>query len=123
MTPKIPPQSYYVWRYKGTDELLFLEDIKSAQQSFAMAANWASAYTDPESQNVAAISLRTAKFLAGNPDKTRLRKAQEGAWGLVVVNALNTRDERTLKQAIRQIEAKGGKVTITPEGGVSVKLP
>ena len=123
MSPKIPPQSYYVWRYKGTDELLFLEDIKSAQQSFAMAARWASAYTDPESQNVATISRRTADFLAGNPDKTQIRKAQEGAWALVVVNALNTRDERTLKQTIRQIEARGGKVTITPEGRVSIKLP
>lgn len=123
MAPKIPPQSYYVWRYKGTDQLLFLEDIKSAQQSFALAAKWASAYTDPESQNIAAISRRTAEFLAGNPDQTRIRKAQEGAWALVVVNALNTRDERTLKQTLRQIEARGGKVSITPEGGVSVKLP
>jgi hypothetical protein len=123
MSAKIPPQSYYVWRYKAIDELLFLADIKSAQQSFAKAAEWASVYSDPESKNVAKLSRRTAEFLAGNPDKKRIRIAQESSWGLVLTNALNTNDRRTRDQVIRQIEARGGKVTISQEGGVSVQLP
>ncbi|GET41947.1 hypothetical protein [Microseira wollei] len=123
MSPKIPPQSYYVWRYKAIDELLFLADIKSAQRSFAKAGEWASTYPDAESQNVAAISRRTAQFLAGNPDKARIKNAQEAIWATVIVNALQANDSRTSDIAIRQIEARGGKVTITPEGGVSVQLP
>jgi hypothetical protein len=123
MAPKIPPKSYYVWRYKATDELLFLENIQSAQQSFAKAAEWASVYNDSESKNVAELSRGTAKFLAGNPDKRRIRIAQESSWGLVLTNALNTNDRRTRDQVIRRIEARGGKVTITPEGAVKVQLP
>ena len=123
MSPQIPPQSYYVWRYKAIDELLFLADIKSAQRSFAKAGEWASTYPDADSQNVAAISRRTAQFLAGNPDKGRIKNAQEAIWATVIVNALQANDSRTRDIAIRQIEARGGKVTIAPEGGVSVKLP
>jgi hypothetical protein len=123
MSPKIPPQSYYVWRYKAIDELLFLADIKSAQRSFAMAGQWASVYPDADSQNLAAISRATAQFLAGNPDKERIRDAQAAIWASVIVNALQANDRRTRDQVIRQIEARGGKVTIAPEGGVSVKLP
>ena len=123
MSPKIPPQSYFVWRYKAVDELLFLADIKSAQRSFAMAAQWASLYPDDASQNLAALSHATAQFLAGNPDKKRIKNAQEGIWASVIVNTLQANDRRTLDQVIRQIEARGGKVTITPEGGVSVQLP
>jgi hypothetical protein len=123
MSAKIPPKSYYVWRYKGIDELLFLGDVKSAQQSFAKAGEWASIYPDAESQSVAAISRRTAQFLAGNPDKARIKNAQEAIWATVIVNALQANDSRTRDQVIRQIEARGGKVTISQEGGVSVQLP
>lgn len=123
MSPTIPPKSYYVWRYKAIDELLFLEDIKAAQTSFAMAGQWASHNSDPESQNVAAISRGTAQFLAGNPDKKRIRTAQEGAWASVLVNALNTNDDRTRQRIIHEIEARGGKVAITPEGQIKVQLP
>ncbi|MGB7444685.1 MAG: hypothetical protein WA919_26760, partial [Coleofasciculaceae cyanobacterium] len=49
MSPQTPDKSYYVWRYKGIDELLFLGDGQAAQQSFAKAAEWASTYSDPES--------------------------------------------------------------------------
>jgi hypothetical protein len=111
------PKSYYVWRYKGTDELLFLGDAQAARQSFEKAAEWAIAYSDPESQNVAAISRQTAQFLARNPNS---KFAQVGAWTMVLQNAV---DERTRKIAVSRIEALGGKVVITPEGGVQVKLP
>ncbi len=122
-TPKIPRRAYYIWRYKAIDELLFLENIKTAQESFARAAQWAGTYSDPESQQVAALSRATAEFLAGNPNRERIRATQASAWASVLVNSLNTNDRRTRDQVIRQIEARGGKVTISPEGGVSVQLP
>ncbi|MFB2898126.1 hypothetical protein ACE1CI_34860 [Aerosakkonemataceae cyanobacterium BLCC-F50] len=112
--------AYYVWRYKGIDELLFLGDSKRAQKSFAKAAEWASEHSDEESQNIASISRRTAEFLAGDPDLT---SAQEAAWAMVLVNALNANDERTRKQVIDRIERQGGKVIISPKGAISVKLP
>jgi len=119
ISPK-QPGSYYVWRYKGIDELLFLGNIKAAQKSFKMAAEWASLFADPESRNIAAISQRTAQFLSTNPD---IRLAQEGAWAMVLINSLNTNDERTRKLVIERIEAQGGKVIIGENGSVSVELP
>jgi hypothetical protein len=117
LSPKDPPRSYYVWRYKGTDELLFLGDAQAARKSFEKAAEWASVYADPESQNVAAISRQTAQFLARNPNS---KYAQVGAWSMVLQNAV---DDRTRQIAISRIEGLGGKVVVTPEGEVRVQLP
>ncbi|MEP0789951.1 hypothetical protein NDI42_12760 [Funiculus sociatus GB2-C1] len=117
LSPSAPPKSYYVWRYKGTDELLFLGDAQAARKSFEKAAEWASVYADPDSQNVAAISRQTAQFLARNPNS---RYAQVGAWSMVLQNAV---DDRTRKIAISRIEALGGKMVVTPEGEVRVQLP
>lgn len=119
LTPK-QPRAYYTWRYKGTDELLFLGDTKKAEKSFAKAAEWASEFADEESQSIAALSRRTAEFLADDPD---IRVAQEGAWAMVLINALNANDERIRKRVIERIESQGGKVIITPEGAVSIQLP
>ncbi|MBE9224313.1 hypothetical protein IQ264_02350 [Phormidium sp. LEGE 05292] len=119
LTPE-QPEAYYVWRYKGTDELLFLGNAQKAKISFAKAAEWASEFSDPESQNIASISRRTAEFLADDPD---LRLAQEAAWAMVLVNALNANDERTRKRVTERIEAQGGKVIISPKGAVIVQLP
>jgi hypothetical protein len=123
MSPKTPPKSYFVWRYKAWDELLFMPDLKLAQRSFEMAGNWASVYPDKESQIIAQLSDRTAQFLAANPDKQRIKAAQEATWANVILNAINSNDDRTRKQVIRRIEARGGKVTISPEGQISVRLP
>jgi len=117
LAPKDPPKSYYVWRYKGIDELLFLGDSQAAQHSFATAAEWASTYSDPESENVAAISRQTAQFLAGDPES---KSAQISAWMMVVGNAV---EDRTRQLAISRIQALGGKITITPKGEVKVQLP
>ena len=117
LKPQDPPQSYYVWRYKGTDELLFLGDAQAARKSFEKAAEWASVYADPDSQNVAAISRQTAQFLARNPNS---KYAQVGAWSMVLQNAV---DDRTRQIAISRIEGLGGKVVVTPEGEVRIQLP
>jgi hypothetical protein len=117
MSPQSPPKSYYIWRQKGIDELLFLGNTQAARQSFKNAAEWASTYSDEESQNVAAISRRTSEFLARNP---KSKSAQVTAWAMV----LNTvTDDRTRKIAISRIEALGGKVIITPEGVPKIRLP
>lgn len=117
MSPQTPPKSYYVWRYKGIDELLFLGNAQAARQSFEKAAEWASTYSDQESQYVAALSRKTAQFLNRNPNS---KFAQVNAWSMVLNN---TTDKYARKIAISRIEALGGKVIITPEGVTKIRLP
>jgi hypothetical protein len=117
LTPKVPDKSYYVWRYKGIDELLFLGNAQAAKHSFEMAAQWANTYSDEESKQVAAISRQTAEFLAQNPNS---KSAQIAAWTMVLNNPV---DASTQKLAIRRIVALGGKVSITPQGVVQVTSP
>ncbi|MEA5582266.1 hypothetical protein VB620_13055 [Nodularia harveyana UHCC-0300] len=112
LSPGVPQRSYYAWRYKGIDELLFLGDTKSAQTSFATAAKWASQFSDDESQSIAAISGQTANFLSKNPDS---KQAKISAW-IMVLN--NQSDEKTLARAIKELEALGAKITSTPKGNM-----
>jgi len=110
LSPQVPKHSYYIWRYRAIDELLFLGDSKAAQTSFEKAAAWAETYSDPESQQVAAFSRRTAAFLQKNPTS---KNAQVNAWGLVLSNAS---DDYTRRYAISRIRKLGGDVVQTPEG-------
>lgn len=112
-----PRTSYYIWRNKGIDELLFLGDGKAAQKSFEMAAAWASVHSDPESKTVEEISRKTALFLARKPDS---KIAQVSAWSMILARAV---DGRSRQLAISRIQALGGQVSITPEGAVKVFLP
>jgi len=114
---KVPPKSYYIWRYKAIDELLFLGDGKAAKKSFTMAADWASNYSDPESQSVATGSRQTAEFLANNPES---KIAQISAWTMVFNNAI---DDPTRKIAIDRITALGGRIEISPEGYFQIIPP
>lgn len=117
ISPTVPQKSYYIWRYKGIDELLFLGAASAAKNSFAMAAKWASYYSDEESQQVAAISRGTAEFLAHNPHS---KSAQVAAWAMVLNNQV---DNQTREIAIARIKALGGDVVISTEGVMQVKLP
>ncbi|MBE9004734.1 hypothetical protein IQ259_06740 [Fortiea sp. LEGE XX443] len=110
ISPQVPEKSYYVWRYKGIDELLFLGDAQAAQNSFTMTADWANNYSDPESQHIAQNSTQTAEFISRNPDG---RYARIATWAMVLNNGV---DEKTRKRAIKEIENLGGKVISTPVG-------
>lgn len=110
LSPQVPEKSYYVWRYKGIDELLFLGNAQAAQDSLSMAANWANNFSDPESQFITRNSHQTAVFLSRNPDS---RYARIATWAMVLNNKI---DDKTRKRAIKEIEALGGKVISTPEG-------
>ncbi len=117
LTPQVPDKSYYVWRYKATDELLFLADAQAAKNSYTKAAEWASTYSDDESKYVARASRQTAAFLASNPNS---KIAQISAWTSVLGNAF---DDRTRRRAISQIQALGGTVSVTSNGEFSVGIP
>ncbi|MEH2278952.1 MAG: hypothetical protein V7K40_30240 [Nostoc sp.] len=117
LSPFVPEKSYYVWRNKGIDELLFLGNAQAAQKSFATAANWASNFSDAESQFIANTSQKTAEFLSRNPNS---KYAQISTWSMVLNNQV---DEKTRKRVIREIEKLGGKVIITPEGTHKILFP
>lgn len=117
LSPKVPNKAYYIWRYKGIDELLFLGDSQAARNSFLKAAEWASEYNDEESKNIVSLSQATANFLANNPDSKFARIA---TWTMVIQNKV---DDKTRERAIREIEKLGGKVVIDRNGVPSITLP
>ena len=116
-TPQVPDRGYYVWRLKGVDELLFLGKVSDARTSMLTAADWAQQHLDREGQNAAQASLRTAKYLARNPNS---KQAQFDAWNMVLTSAV---DESVAKRAIAEIRATGGKVNIAPTGELKVEAP
>ncbi len=116
ISPSQPNDSYYIWRYKGVDELLFLGDGEAAQQSFAIAALWAEQSDHPNSDAMEKASRQTAQYLALNPQS---ESVQVQAWSSVLANALN---EETQRQAIEQIKELGGEVTISDDGKIRVEL-
>lgn len=118
LTPTTPDKSYYIWRYKAIDELLFLGDAKAAQQSFLTAAQWAQeAYPDdPEAQAVASSSLQTVAFLETNPTSTA---AQISAWSMVLSSA---QDDLTRQLAIERIEALGAVLEPDASGNVRIRM-
>jgi hypothetical protein len=114
MSPQMPAKSYYVWRNKAIDELLFLGDSQASQKSFAMSAEWAATHPDAESQIVAEASQQTAQFLSRNPDS---RWAQISAWSSILNYAV---DQKTRNLAVSKIEALGGKIKVNAEGQFQV---
>ena len=61
ITPETHPQSYYLWLYKATDEMLFLGDMESAKQSYQMAIKWAEKIDTPAAKKSAKNIRQTAK--------------------------------------------------------------
>lgn len=112
---KRPSDIYYVWRYKGTDELLYLNDSQSAQKSFEKAAEWALDSNDEDAELAAQASQQTAQFLANNPDS---KLAQINAWASVLTTAL---DNTTRNRAITKIKELGGNVVIGSDGQIEIK--
>lgn len=117
MTPTVPDDSFYLWRYKAVDQLLFLGDGEAAQQSFQTAADWALQSSHADAPFIAENSQRTANFLATNPDS---RFAQINSWFTILANAF---DDETRQRAIERIEALGGQVVPNERGGFSIQLP
>lgn len=115
LSPEIS-DSYFVWLYKGIDELLFLGDVESSKKSHEMAANWAKLSDGLQSDKIAKSARDTARFLSKNPNS---KQAQVNAWGLVLMNAS---DDQTRQLAIRRIQELGGKVEITSQATSQGKM-
>ena len=113
LSPSIP-QAYFVWIYKGVDEILFLGDLEEAKKSYETASQWASIAGD---EQIAQAATATAKFLSTKPDP---RQAQVGAWFTVWTS---NQDKSVRKRAESEIEKLGGKLTVYPDGRVKAQPP
>lgn len=105
MNPQLPPDSFWLWRYKAVDELLFLGDNASAIQSLEQAAAWASRSPAPDAERSVQAALRIADFLRQDPDS---REVRANSWRLIWYNALT---EEVRQHAEAQIEALGYRTT------------
>lgn len=121
LNPDIQPTAYTVWRYKATDQLLFLGDAKGAKESYLQAAAWAeqvkpNAKTIDDPKLAAEASLQSAKWLEKERDLT---KAQIGAWSLVLQNAVDKKTVETVAQELdkigMKIEIRNGSPVIVPK--------
>lgn len=111
------PRSYFVWRNKAIDQLLFLGDSEGARQSFETAAQWALASSEPGSEAIARSSRQTAQFLTNNPDS---KTAQVAAWMMVLSSVP---DDRTRRIAIDNIQLLGGRIVQNQDGSFSIAPP
>ncbi|HAN45910.1 MAG TPA: hypothetical protein DCQ32_05095 [Cyanobacteria bacterium UBA8156] len=116
LDPKLQPNAFLVWRFRGIDELLFLGDGSAARQSFAQAAEWAEIAAEraanPEDLRLGAqVSRQTAAFLAENPASLPARR---GAWKSVLALA---RDRKTVERAVLELRALGTEATFVPGEG------
>jgi hypothetical protein len=115
MTEARAGNSYYVWHYKGIDELLFLGDSKVAEHSFHMAAEWANQANTSESLLISESSKQLAKALSKNPNSKQVRI---NAWSNVLAA---TFDDATREKAVREIRELGGDVIFSEDGGIKIK--
>ncbi|WP_228037622.1 hypothetical protein [Nodosilinea sp. LEGE 06152] len=117
LSPAIPEDGFYIWRYRGVDELLYLGDAEAAQKSYRIAADWARQSSHPDAPHIAENSQRTADFLARNPLS---KQAQVNAWASILGTAF---DDATRQEAIDRINALGGSVFINETGEISIQFP
>jgi hypothetical protein len=115
--PESPKYSYYLWRLKATDELLFLGEPKMAKASMEKAADWAQQAGDEEGQRVASISNKAAAFLAKNPNS---KQARFVSWAGILDTAI---DDSARKLAIAKILELGGKVERDAQGKIRIIPP
>ena len=113
LTPDMP-KAYFVWLYKGIDEILFLGDLKKARESYLKSSEWAKIAGD---DFIAESTKDTAKFLNTRPD---VRSTQVSVWFMVWNNS---KDERIRELAEAKIESIGGELKIYPDGRVEAIPP
>jgi hypothetical protein len=114
LSPGFPPKAYFIWRNKGIDEILFLDDFRAATESHIMAAQWAAQTPGEEAQEDQYSLLETAEFIATNPDRTNV---QVSAWIMVLTTAP---DDQARGVAVDNLRDLGFEATFKEDGGISV---
>lgn len=111
MNPQSDPEAYYLWFYKGLDELLFLGKTSEAKKSYLTAALWAKLNPSQAGIQLAKTAEEMAQYLKKNPDSRNLRIS---SWMLIYTN---TQDQRVKKYVVEQIRQLGGDVIVSYKNG------
>lgn len=114
ISPETSTLAPFVWIYKGVDEILFLGDLKAAQNSYDMASKW---FGIQKNEYMTNRTRETVQFLATNPDP---KKAQIGAWTTILST---TQEKRTQQYALDKIRSLGAEVFVSPEGKLQIRMP
>jgi hypothetical protein len=104
VSPQLSDDASFLWTAKGLDELLFLGDTKAAKYSYTMAAKWADQRGD---YLEAKKNLKTAQFLANNPES---KKVQIAAWTMILPNIVEAQTRQQVINKINSLKAQS-KVT------------
>ena len=120
LTAKDHPKAFLVWRLKGLDQLLMVNDLEASQFSYDQAGDWALASSDVSVREVGPIFKQTAEFIRTDPNnKTVLL----WSWSTIYDQAVVTRDEVTQARA-REMLLKVGAIERKDEkGNVYFALP
>lgn len=114
LSPDINPRSYLLWRYKGIDQLLLVNDIPGAIQSHEMAADWIEGTPD---EDYGPIYEQTAQFLKSNPDNVSVRF---WAWSEIYYTTV---DKTVKERAETELLQLGAKKRVAEDGQVYFALP
>lgn len=110
ISPKTSPKTSFLWTYKASDELLYLGDTEAAQESYLTAAKWAIKHGDKYGIKIAKKNIKTANFLASNPDT---KEAQIAAWSIILPNI---RDEQNRQIIINKIQGLKSELALSKSG-------
>lgn len=103
LSPDISPQVSFLWTSKGSDELLYLGDVQAARKSYLMAARLAIKHREQIGIEIAQKNLKTAKFLASNPDT---REAQIAAWSMILPNIKDEQNRQIVVDKIQGLKSE-----------------
>jgi hypothetical protein len=96
LTPKDHPKAFLVWRLKGLDQLLMVNDLQGSQFSYDQAGDWALASSDADTRQVGPIFKQTAEFIRTDPNNKQMLL---WSWSSIYDQSVVTRDETTKAKA------------------------
>jgi hypothetical protein len=119
LSPEIQ-DSYWIWIYKGTDELLFLDNIIDAKTSYLQGGKWAQMQKiqDDDSRRTIESAQRMASFMDKNSVSPNVRI---NAWLMLLGNARG--DVNLQNYILSKIKDLGAKILISPDGRLEIKMP
>jgi len=115
LTPEFPPNSYFIWRHKGIDEMLFLGDYEAAARSHETAAEWAAQSPLPGAEENRQSFLQTTEFLRTDPQNLQM---QANAWLQIIASA---QTNETRQVAIDKIESLGYELVPVGTSGFTIR--
>jgi len=96
LTPDADPRAFLVWRIKGSDQLVLLNNVAESARSYDTAGDWALKSRDESVRPTGPILKQTAAFLRTDPNKQTLLL---WSWSAIYDQAVMTRDRKTQDKA------------------------